>query len=142
MGLDIDKKKAVVAEIAAQLTKAKAIVVAEYRGLEVGRMTELRAKARKSGVYLRVLKNTLARRAVEGTPFAGLSQHLKGPLVYGISPDPVVVWNSESAAKAFIESKGGAADYKPVVVDEKSMEAMAKALGCPVENLMVEPYPA
>jgi hypothetical protein len=62
--------------------------------------------------------------------------------VAGISPDPVVVWNSESAAKAFIESKGGAADYKPVVVDEKSMEAMAKALGCPVENLMIEPYPS
>ena len=89
MGLDLDKKKAVVAEISAQVAKAKAIVVAEYRGLEVGHMTELRAKARKSGVYLRVLKNTLARRAVEGTPFAGLSQHIKGPLVYGISPDPI-----------------------------------------------------
>ena len=89
MALDLDKKKAVVAEISAQVAKAKAIVVAEYRGLGVGRMTELRAKARKSGVYLRVLKNTLARRAVEGTPFAGLSQHFKGPLVYGISPDPV-----------------------------------------------------
>lgn len=89
MGLDLDKKKAVVAEVSAQVAKAKAIVVAEYRGLEVGRMTELRAKARKAGVYLRVLKNTLARRAVEGTPFAGLSQHIKGPLVYGISPDPV-----------------------------------------------------
>src|SRR5207245_2272178 len=78
-----------VAEVSAQLAKAKTVIVAEYRGLEVGRMTELRAKARKSGVYLRVLKNTLARRAVEGTPFAGLSQHLKGPLVYGISSDPV-----------------------------------------------------
>ena len=89
MGLDLEKKKAVVAEISAQVAKAKAIVVAEYRGLEVGRMTELRAKARKAGVYLRVLKNTLARRAVEGTPFAGLSQHIRGPLVYGISPDPV-----------------------------------------------------
>jgi len=89
VGLDLEKKKAVVAEISAQVAKAKAIVVAEYRGLEVGRMTELRAKARKAGVYLRVLKNTLARRAVEGTPFAGLSQHIRGPLVYGISPDPV-----------------------------------------------------
>src|SRR6266852_2815164 len=78
-----------VAEVSAQLAKAKTVVVAEYRGLEVGRMTELRAKARKSGVCLRVLKNTLARRAVEGTPFAGLSPHMKGPLVYGISPDPV-----------------------------------------------------
>ena len=89
LGLNLDQKKAVVADVSAQVAGAQAIIVAEYRGLEVGSMTELRAKARKSGVYLRVLKNTLARRAVEGTPFAGLSQHMKGPLVYGISPDPV-----------------------------------------------------
>lgn len=89
MGLNLDDKKAVVAEISAQVAKAQAIVVAEYRGLEVGNMTELRREARKSGVYLRVLKNTLARRAVAGTPFSGLSEHLVGPLVYGISPDPV-----------------------------------------------------
>jgi len=89
LGLNIDEKKAVVAEVSAEIAKAKAIVVAEYRGLEVGNMTDLRREARKSGVYLRVLKNTLARRAVDGTPFSGLSQHLVGPLVYGISPDPV-----------------------------------------------------
>ena len=64
MGLNLDEKKAVVAEVSAEVAKAHGIFVAEYRGLEVGRMTELRAKARKSGVYLRVLKNTLARRAV------------------------------------------------------------------------------
>jgi hypothetical protein len=62
--------------------------------------------------------------------------------VAGVAPDPVVVWNSENDAKAFIESKGGAADFKPVAVDEKSMEAMATALGCAVEKLMVEPYPS
>lgn len=89
MGLNIDEKKAVVAEVSAEIAKAQAIVVAEYRGLEVGNMTALRREARKSGVYLRVLKNTLARRAVDGTPFSGLSQYLVGPLVYGISPDPV-----------------------------------------------------
>lgn len=89
MGLNIDEKKAVVAEVSAEIAKAQAIVVAEYRGLEVGNMTDLRREARKSGVYLRVLKNTLARRAVDGTPFSGLSQHMVGPLVYGISPDPV-----------------------------------------------------
>ena len=89
MGLNLDEKKAVVAEVSAEIAKAQAIVVAEYRGLEVGNMTDLRRQARKSGVYLRVLKNTLARRAVDGTPFAGLSQHMVGPLVYGISPDPV-----------------------------------------------------
>lgn len=89
MALNLDDKKAVVAEISAQVAQAQAIVVAEYRGLEVGSMTELRREARKSGVYLRVLKNTLARRAVDGTPFSGLAEHLVGPLVYGISPDPV-----------------------------------------------------
>jgi len=89
LGLNLDEKKAVVAEVSAEVAKAQAMVVAEYRGLAVGNMTDLRREARKSGVYLRVLKNTLARRAVEGTPFSGLSQHMTGPLVYGISPDPV-----------------------------------------------------
>lgn len=89
MGLNLEEKKAVVAEVSAQVAKAQAIVVAEYRGLEVGVMTELRAKARKSGVYLRVLKNTLARRAVKDTPFEKLAEKMTGPLVYGISSDPV-----------------------------------------------------
>ncbi len=62
--------------------------------------------------------------------------------VAGISPDPVVVWSSESAAKAFIDSKGGAAEFQSIAVDEQVMEKMAKALGCPVEKLMVEPYPS
>ncbi len=89
MGLNIEQKKAVVAEVSAHVAKAQAIVVAEYRGLEVGNMTELRREARKSGIYLRVLKNTLARRAVSGTPFEKLADQLTGPLIYGISPDPV-----------------------------------------------------
>jgi len=89
LSLSLEQKKAVVAEISAQVAKAQAIVVAEYRGLEVGNMTHLRREARKSGVYLRVLKNTLARRAVSGTPFEKLSDQLTGPLIYGISPDPV-----------------------------------------------------
>ena len=62
--------------------------------------------------------------------------------VAGVSPDPVVVWSSEGAAKAFIDSKGGSAEFQPVAVDDQSMEKMAKALGCPVEKLMVEPYPS
>ncbi len=89
MGLNLDDKKAVVAEVSAQVANAQSIVVAEYRGLEVGDITVLRANARKSGVYLRVLKNTLVRRAVAGTPFAGLSDQMAGPLIYGISADPV-----------------------------------------------------
>jgi len=89
LSLNLDDKKAVVAEVSAQVANAQSIVVAEYRGLEVGHITVLRANARKAGVYLRVLKNTLVRRAVAGTPFEGLSDKMAGPLIYGISTDPV-----------------------------------------------------
>ncbi|UTH75426.1 50S ribosomal protein L10 [Chromobacterium sp. IIBBL 290-4] len=89
MSLNIEDKKAVVAEVAAQLAAAQTLVIAEYRGIEVSSMTKLRAQARENGVYLRVLKNTLVRRAVEGTPFAELADQMVGPLVYGISADPV-----------------------------------------------------
>jgi ribosomal protein L10 len=91
LSLNLEQKQAVVAEVSAQVAKAQAIVLAEYRSLQVGDMTELRRKARSSGVYLRVLKNTLARRAVADTPFAGLSDKMVGPLAYGISSDPVAV---------------------------------------------------
>jgi large subunit ribosomal protein L10 len=91
LSLNLDDKKAVVAEISEQLATAQAVVVAEYRGVAVTDMTALRKKARESGVYLRVLKNTLARRAVAGTPFAGMADQLTGPLAYGISSDPVAV---------------------------------------------------
>jgi large subunit ribosomal protein L10 len=89
LGLSLEQKQTVVAEIAGQLARAQAVIVAEYRGLDVGALTDLRAKARKSGVYLRVLKNTLARRAVKDTPFAKLSDQMVGPLMYGIAQDPV-----------------------------------------------------
>jgi len=89
LGLNLEQKQAVVGEIAAQLGKAQSVIVAEYRGLDVGAVTDLRSRARKAGLYLRVLKNTLARRAVKGTPFEKLSEQMVGPLMYGISQDPV-----------------------------------------------------
>lgn len=89
MGLNLTEKQAVVAEVSAQVANAQAIVLAEYRGLEVGSLTNLRREARKSGIYLRVLKNTLVRRAVKDTPFEGLTDQMVGPLMYGISSDPV-----------------------------------------------------
>ena len=89
MGLNLNDKKAVVAEISAKVAVAQTIVVAEYRGIQVGHLTQLRAKARAQGVYLRVLKNTLARRAVEGTAFASLASEMTGPLIYSISEDAV-----------------------------------------------------
>ena len=89
MSLNRQEKTVVVEEISAQVAKAQSIVIAEYRGLDVASVTVLRKQARESGVYLRVLKNTLARRAVNGTPFEGLSSQLTGPLMYAISTDPV-----------------------------------------------------
>ncbi|QND87179.1 LSU ribosomal protein L10p (P0) [Chromobacterium vaccinii] len=89
MSLNIEDKKAVVQAVSAELAGAQTLVIAEYRGIEVSSMTKLRAQARESGVYLRVLKNTLVRRAVEGTPFAELADQMVGPLVYAISVDPV-----------------------------------------------------
>ena len=89
MGLNLNDKKAVVAEVSAKVATAQTIVVAEYRGIQVSHLTQLRAKARAQGVYMRVLKNTLARRSVEGTPFAPLADAMTGPLIYAISDDAV-----------------------------------------------------
>ena len=89
MGLSLEQKQALVSEVSGQLQGAQAVIVAEYRGLNVENVTQLRAKARKSGLYLRVLKNTLARRAVQGTPFEKLAEQMSGPLMYGIAQDPV-----------------------------------------------------
>lgn len=89
MSLNLNDKKAVVAEVSAKIATAQTVVVAEYRGIQVGHLTQLRAQARTQGVYLRVLKNTLARRAVEGTQFAELASELTGPLIYSISEDAV-----------------------------------------------------
>jgi large subunit ribosomal protein L10 len=89
LGLSLEQKQAMVSEVATKLQGAQSLIVAEYRGLNVERITQLRAKARTSGVWLRVLKNTLARRAVQGTPFEKLSEKMVGPLMYGISQDPV-----------------------------------------------------
>ncbi|SEN70666.1 50S ribosomal protein L10 [Nitrosomonas marina] len=89
MSLNLEEKKAIVKEVSAQVASAQTIIMAEYRGMEVGQMTQLRAKAREAGIYFRVIKNSLVRRAVEGTPYAELSEHMVGPLAYGISSDPV-----------------------------------------------------
>ena len=91
MSLNLSEKQSVVAEVAKDVAGAQAIVMAENRGLPVADMTQLRAKARASGVYFRVVKNTLVRRAVADTPFATLSDRMVGPLAYGIGRDPVAV---------------------------------------------------
>ena len=120
MSLNRTEKAVVIEEVSAQVAKAQSIIIAEYRGLDVASVTVLRKTARESGVYLRVLKNSLARRAVAGTPFEGLSEQLTGPLIYGISTDPV------AAAKAIADFgktneklviKGGALPNNLLTVD-------------------------
>jgi large subunit ribosomal protein L10 len=87
MALNLEDKKALVAEVAEVAAKAHSVVAAEYRGLTVGQMTDLRAKARKQGVYVRVVKNTLARKALAGTSFESVGPQLKGPLILAFSKD-------------------------------------------------------
>ena len=85
MALNLEQKKAVVTEVSEVAQNALAAVAAEYRGLTVEEMTELRSKARETGVYLKVAKNTLARRAIEGTEFECMSDSLTGPLLLAFS---------------------------------------------------------
>ena len=87
MALNLEDKKALVAEVAEVAAHAQSVVAAEYRGLTVSQMTELRARARKQGVYMRVVKNTLARKALAGTSFETVGPKLKGPLVLAFSKD-------------------------------------------------------
>ncbi|MDD4963159.1 MAG: 50S ribosomal protein L10 [Gallionella sp.] len=89
MSLNLQEKQAVVAEVSAQVAQSQTIILAEYRGIAVADITKLRATARQSGVYFHVLKNTLARRAVQGTPFEPLAEKMVGPLVYSMSADAV-----------------------------------------------------
>ena len=89
MSLNRTEKAVVIDEVKAELVKAQTVIIAEYRGLDVASATVLRKTARESGVYLRVLKNTLVRRATADTPFQDLNDQLVGPLMYAISEDPV-----------------------------------------------------
>ena len=87
MALNLAQKKEVVAELANVASKAHSLVAAEYAGMTVGQLTDLRRKARNSGVYLRVAKNTLVRRAVKGTDFECVADALKGPMLYAFSQE-------------------------------------------------------
>ena len=111
MGLSLQQKQDMVAEVSEQIAKAQTVVIAEYRNLTVSDMTDLRRKARGAGIYLRVVKNTLARRAVADTPFKGLADRMVGPLAYGISTDPVAaakVLSDYAKSNDKLVIKGGA----------------------------------
>ncbi|MBV8471701.1 MAG: 50S ribosomal protein L10 [Burkholderiaceae bacterium] len=120
MSLNRNEKAAVVSDVAAQAAKSQTLALAEYRGLTVEALSKLRVDARAKGVYLHVLKNTLARRAVAGTPFEAASDAMVGPLIYGFSEDAV------AAAKVIADFaktndklviKGGAYGGKALDVD-------------------------
>lgn len=126
MGLNLDDKKAVVAEVSAQVASAQTIALAEYRGIEVVHLTQLRKKARESGVYLRVLKNTLVRRAVQDTPFAALADQMVGPLIYSVSADPVAaakILNDFAKTNDKLQLKAGC--YAGKVLDKAGVQALA-----------------
>jgi large subunit ribosomal protein L10 len=89
LSLNRNEKAAVVTDVAAQVARSQTLTLAEYRGLTVEHLNNLRRQARDKGVYLHVLKNTLARRAVAGTPFDVVSDAMVGPLIYGFSEDAV-----------------------------------------------------
>ena len=126
LSLNLQEKQAVVAEVSAQVAQAQTMVLAEYRGIEVSDITRLRANARKSGVYFHVLKNTLARRAVQGTPFEGLAEKMIGPLVYSISADAVaaakVVYDFARTNDKLVVKAGA---YNGKVLDVTGVNALA-----------------
>lgn len=126
MSLNRNEKAAVVTDVSAQAARAQTLALAEYRGLTVAHMDALRKQAREQGVYLHVLKNTLARRAVAGTTFEVASEAMVGPLIYGFSEDAV------AAAKVIAEFakgndklviKGGA--YAGKALDAEGVKALA-----------------
>ena len=126
LSLNKSEKAAVVTDVSAQAARSQTLALAEYRGLTVESLNKLRVDARSKGVYLHVLKNTLARRAVAGTPFECVAQAMSGPLIYGFSEDAV------AAAKVIADFakgnyklivKGGA--YAGKVLDANGVKALA-----------------
>ena len=126
MSLNRNEKAAVVTDVAAQVAQSQTLALAEYRGLTVEHLNALRRQARDKGVYLHVLKNTLARRAVAGTPFEVASASMVGPLIYGFSEDAV------AAAKVISDfAKGNdklvvkAGAYAGKALDANGVKALA-----------------
>lgn len=115
MTLKLEDKKEIVAEVNQVASGAFSAVVANYRGLTVGQLTKLREKAREQQVYVRVVRNTLARRAVEGTSFACLNDDLVGPTIIGLS-----LSENDMGAAARL--------FKDFAKDNQKMEVMALAL--------------
>lgn len=126
MSLNRNEKATVVADVQAQVANAQTLALAEYRGLTVEHLNALRKTAREKGVYLHVLKNTLARRAVAGTPFEVAKDAMVGPLIYGFSQDAVAaakVISDFAKGNDKLVVKGGA--YAGKTLDAKGITALA-----------------
>ena len=126
MSLNLEGKKEVVADVIANVAKAQTMVLAEYRGTTVAELTKLRSDARAKGVYMRVLKNTLARRAVAGTPFEVAADKMVGPLIYSFSADAVaaakVVNDFAKGKEKFVITAGA---YGGKVLDKAAVQSLA-----------------
>jgi large subunit ribosomal protein L10 len=126
LSLNRNEKAAVITDVSAQAARAQTLALAEYRGLTVESLNKLRVDARSKGVYLHVLKNTLARRAVTGTPFEVASGAMVGPLIYGFSEDAVAaakVISDFAKTNDKLVIKGGA--YAGKVLDANGVKALA-----------------
>ena len=145
MSLTKTQKETVVADVTAQVARSQTLALAEYRGLTVENLTALRRTARERGVYLHVLKNTLARRAVAGTPFEVAGESMVGPLIYGFSEDPVAaakVLSDFAKTNDKLVMKGGA--YAGKTLDAAGIASLAnipskEVLLAQLLGLMVSP---
>ena len=124
MGLNRQDKAAVIEEMRGIVANTSAIVIAEYRGLTVEAVTKLRANARQQGVQLRVVKNTLVRRAVEGTAFADLAEKFSGPLVYAFSAAAKVLAQFAKENDKLVIKGGAMANYVMDVEGVKQLASM------------------
>ncbi len=126
MSLNRNEKAAVITDVAAQVARSQTLALAEYRGLTVEHLNNLRKQARDKGVYLHVLKNTLARRAVAGTPFEVAAESMVGPLIYGFSEDAVAaakVMSDFAKSNDKLVVKGGA--YAGKALNADGVKALA-----------------
>jgi large subunit ribosomal protein L10 len=126
LSLNRNEKATVVTDVAAQAARSQTLALAEYRGLTVAHMDALRRQARDKGVYLHVLKNTLARRAVAGTPFEVAAEAMSGPLIYSFSEDAVAaakVISDFAKTNPKLVVMGGA--YAGKALDAAGVDALA-----------------
>ncbi len=130
MSLSLTQKQAVVSEVTESVSGAQSMVLAEYLGLTVSQLTGLRSQAREAGVFVRVVKNTLARRVVEGSPFECLTDHFVGPVIMTASKDPVAAAKLVSKfAKDYEALKITVGCMDGALMDESQIQALAKLPG-------------